>query len=436
MKRGMQNQLLSSTAQSAVFARTRYAPMQFQQHADSLLLRSYVNRVAIYAALARLFIVVLFQVTNIHVSLRLSPDSEYYHRTAIQINRDINSGIEPDRAWVDQGWFRFTALVYRYAGNLPWVIQLFNVAASVLTIYVAASLAWRTTGDKFVVKITALIVGFFPSFIYWSCLMLKDPIAILAVTTIVNSVVAMRHTVSIKHLAFAIVSMIALLGVRDYMFFVTLWCSCASLLLFPQRVRSQLAGLVMIAVLIAIPFVLGFGVAGIDFVNSSRYFDVDYINHVRVAMGDHGTGALFEPDKIGQWGDDYWQNLINALKGVFFLVFVIDLTDVDGVRQLIAFPEAVAVIFLLPTMFKGIKYMWRNRRIAAPILVFTSVIAIVYLSATTNMGALFRWKMQIMPMLSIIIGSGMAHHSKGEVFKIAMYFVHRFEPRNQSRIFR
>lgn len=382
--------------------------------------KKFLKTVLIWALAIRVALAVVLTAGGLTYKLRLSPDSERYHRVAIEINADIENKVSTRYTWQDHGWFRFTALVYRVFGAHSWIIQACNITFSVLTIYIVSILASRICKDIFVYRAAVGFTAFFPSFIYWSCHMLKDPIAILAMTTLITGTVILRHQFSWRWMLAVIGTLLVYFGIRDYMFFVGgflfLISITISLPAFGKSVGSAVIALPI--VLCALPYFLGMGLFGYTFFTESHYFDLEYINHVRGAMGDHGSGAMYSDGRdVGVWTGDVLNNAKVALTGIFYFFFVIDLTDVSSIRQILALPEVILFIVLLPSMWRGVRIAYRQRKRMLPLLTFVFVVMVVYLSATTNMGALFRWKMQVMPALMILIAMGIRSKPKSYLYR-------------------
>lgn len=383
--------------------------------------REFLKKVLIWAFVIRIGIVMIFVATDAIYHLRLSPDSERYHREAQEINVELDTNIQPIYGWKDDGWFRFTALVYRYLGAHSLWIQILNVSFSVLTVYVASILASQICKDPFVYRATVLFTAFFPSFIYWSCMMLKDPIAILAMTTIITGTIILRDGFSLRWLLVTVAALLVFYGVRDYMFFVSgAIFAGATILFLPRKHGSYWSAVASVPTVVCIlPLALGLGWFANQYYKDSIYFDMDYINNVRVAMGDHGTGAMFksEDGEVATWGDDMLSNIATASKGVFYFFFVIDITNVNSTRQIMALPEVILLMLLMPSLWRGMKTAWKHRVKMIPLLLFVFIVMAVYLSATTNMGALFRWKMQVMPAMMILIAMGVRLKPDGLFFR-------------------
>lgn len=371
--------------------------------------RIFILRISLLALAVRIIVVSVLKATNLIYTLRLSPDSERYHREAITINHLLAFGVEPHYRWQDDAWFRFTALIYRYLGEQPLYIQAINIAFATVTVALSHRLALAVSGNLLVARMTAIFCAFNPALVYWSCLMLKDPAGIFAMTLLVLAAVELRRQSSMFWLVGACAALTIFLGIRSYMFLVL--GMIFSLCMIAFRPLSQVLSLRNIACLalvtIALPNFLGQGTLGLDFYRNARYFDLEYINHVRVAMGDHGKGRIFEDD-VAIWGSDMISNLSAALRTAFYFFFVIDIADIASTRQLMALPEAIFILVFFPALAAGSLLCWRRREILAPLAVFGLGAMSVYISATTNMGALFRWKMQIMPIIGILVSLGIA----------------------------
>ena len=92
--------------------------------------KKFLKTVLIWALAIRVALAVVLTAGGLTYKLRLSPDSERYHRVALEINADIENKVSTRYTWQDHGWFRFTALVYRVFGAHSWIIQACNITFS------------------------------------------------------------------------------------------------------------------------------------------------------------------------------------------------------------------------------------------------------------------------------------------------------------------
>ena len=208
------------------------------------------------AFLLRAALSVAFWITDAIFLFRLSPDGERYHRVGIWIMREMERGFFNWPNWVDNGWFQFTGLVYFLFGPYAGLIQLLNVILGVLTVAVVYFLALEVSQSSHVARISAFLVAVFPSFVFWSCLMIKDPAAILAMTLLVLCTVKLRKKFGFGWLLLLIGALLTFLGIREYMFFMATGMIALSILLFPPTTRFSSGSWIVLIALAFVPMVL------------------------------------------------------------------------------------------------------------------------------------------------------------------------------------
>ncbi len=395
--------------------------------------RAFLVRLIVLAWVVRLAVVIIFSMTDAIQILHLSPDSYRYHVYGVNIMQEMNRGVFNWPNWIDNGWFQFTGFVYYLIGPYPFLIQLVNITLSALTIVPVYLIAREISDDPRVRRMSAILTAFFPSFIYWSVLMLKDPAAIFALALIGYGVTVLRLRFRMTALFWIVFGLLIFLGTREYLFIVLIFLICASFLLFPYRPARNLLRAVMVCVIVALlPAIFGLGVFGWTFIGTSAYFDLDKLNHIRVAMGDHGTGALFDHGNVHTWGNSWTSDIFAILKTVFSVFIPVNPADIGSPRQLMAVPEIIIIIFLIRPLFHGLAILWKTRQKAIPLLVICFGVLAVYVAGTTNAGALFRWKTQIMPFFFIMMAVGIFYLEKGIVYRLLNRFVGKrrttFEP--------
>jgi hypothetical protein len=199
-------------------------------------------------------------------------------------------------------------------------------------------------------------------------------------------------------------TLLGFLGVREYFFFVGAVIVSASLL--PVFGRSSVSTASLVVVVLgfgALSWSLGYGLWGHEFFTKSQYTDMEYINATREEM-NKGTGAIGSSTWGGSLGDD----IQNALLGVYYFLFSVNPLEVANARQAMAVPEMLALMLAVLPMWRGFRVTWRRfRPTAIPLIVFGISVLAVYVSATTNMGALYRWRMQAFPFLFSILAAGL-----------------------------
>lgn len=380
----------------------------------------FLLRVFVGAWIVRAIGVAIIATTDAIRQLSLSPDSLRYHREGMAIAEQMRDGFFNAPNWIDNGWFQFTGLVYWLLGPDPVYIQLVNITLSALTPLIVFRIVLAVYRVEKLARVVALLVAFFPSFIYWSCLMLKDPLSIFSISLLVLAVVRLREGFRLAPLIAMPAALLALLGIREYLFFVCLFLVLASYL--PVQGRRTVPLLLTMAGLVLLmgtaTWLAGFGVLGSDYIRQSHYFDLEYINQSRINIS-HGTGAFFAAPETAVWGEGFASSARAALAALYFFFVSIDLTQIGSARQLMALPEILAILCLLPSLARGLRYSWLHlRQDSLPLAVFAFGLLAVYGSAATNMGAMFRWRMQALPLLLTFMVYGVFIYGRGPIHRV------------------
>lgn len=372
------------------------------------------------ALLLRVTAVVVIFLTDAIRTLELSRDSLKYDAVGKQIARELQ--YEPINwvEWIDDGWFQFIGLVYYLFGEHMILIQLFNVllgALGALLVFRVALLVYR---ELRIAKFAGYLFALFPSFVYWSALPLKDTFGIFCLLLMVYALVRLRERFDAKYLAYAALSVIGLVAIREYMFVVATGLAIVSLApLAGRQVARYLLGMVGVVIVIgSLGAALGLGFLGLDFFEESQYFDLEYINQTRETL-NRGNTAFFEDASQAAWGQNLFNDIQNAALSAFYFFFSIDVTNVGRARQLMALPEMLALFIAIPALVAGVLTTWReHRHRALPVIIFGFGVMAVFTSATTNMGALFRWRMQALPFFLIMLAYGVYVRRKGLLYGI------------------
>lgn len=380
----------------------------------------FLLRVFTAAWLVRAIGVAIIALTDAIRQLSLSPDSLRYHREGMAIAEQMRDGFFNAPNWIDNGWFQFTGFVYWLLGPEPVFIQLINITLGALTPLIVFRIVLAVYRVEKLARVVALLVAFFPSFVYWSCLMLKDPLSIFCISLLVLAVVRLREGFRVMPLIAMPAALVALLGIREYLFFVCLFLVIVSYL--PVQGRRTVPLLLTMCSLVllmgAATWFAGFGVLGSDYIRQSHYFDIEYINQSRINIS-HGSGAFFAAPETAVWGEGFASSARAAIAALYFFFVSIDLTQIGSARQLMALPEILVILCLLPSLARGLRYSWLYvRQASLPLAVFAFGLLMVYGSAATNMGAMFRWRMQALPLLLTFMVYGAFIHGRGPIHRV------------------
>ncbi len=354
----------------------------------------------------------------------ISRDSLRYHEEGIRIAKQYIEGGIIWSNWIDDGWFEFTGLVYSFLGADMFWIQLFNIFIGAITGVLTYLIASKVYNNEPVARFAGYATALFPSFIYYSAIPLKDTASLMALLLMVWSAVNLRDKYSLRYAGYIVLSLLIVLALRDYLFFVCLALLAVSF--GPVSSRRIVRYITLMAgggmLLGCVAYTLGFGFFGLDFLDNSRYFDIDYINQTRTAL-NRGRGHMFSDPASIEWGSSWFNDVKNLLMGVYFFFFSIDPTDVTRARQWFALPEMLVLLLAFSSIVRGVAQTWRHKRqYALPVMIFAFGIMAVYSSATTNMGAMFRWRMQALPFFMMMASYGIYLRQRGALFRVMRFF--------------
>jgi hypothetical protein len=364
--------------------------------------RAFLWRLCISAWLFRLLIIVLYALTDAIERFNLSLDHRRYDNEGIWVMNAMNYGDFALKSWIDDGWFQFVGLIYFLLWPSPVLIQLINITLSVVTVIPLFLMIRELTADVRVQRFYAILIAFFPSIMFWSTLMLKDPAAILAVALVIYGVFVLRQRFSLWPLLGLLAGLVIFIGTRTYLFIVIVMLMPAAFLLFPAGKRQIPWRIIILPALIGLlPMAIGYGYFASGEFQQSMYFDIDYINAVRGSMST-GSGALFD-DGGHTWGRGIGSDIWLAVTTLFAIFVPVNPFELANVRQLAALPFVLVMFYLFPFLVRGVRYLWAQRSLTTPIMIFATGVLAVYIGGTSNTGALFRWTAQVMPYFLLAI---------------------------------
>lgn len=391
--------------------------------------RAFLWRLCISAWLFRLAIIILYALTSAIKRFDLSLDHIQYDKQGVLVMNAMNYGDFALKSWIDDGWFQFVGLIYYLLWPSPFLVQLINITISTLTVIPLFLIMRELTGDVRVQRFYAVLIAFFPSIMFWSTLMLKDSAAILAVALVIYGVFVLRQRFSLWPLLGLLAGLTIFMGTRTYLLIVVVMLMPAAFLLFPSgKSRIPLRAIILPALIGLVPMAIGYGYFASGEFQRSMYFDIEYINHVRGSMAA-GSGSMFE-DGGHTWGRGIGSDIWLAVTTLFAIFVPVNPFELANVRQLAALPFVLVMFYLFPYLVRGVRHMWRLRRLTAPIMIIATGVLAVYVGGTSNTGALFRWTAQVMPYFLLAISLAAFTRQRSALARFATWTVMQFsQPR-------
>jgi hypothetical protein len=355
----------------------------------------------------------------------LSRDSIKYDMIGRELAESFSQGNFNLSLWVDHGWYQLIGWIYFLIGPYLLVTQALNAVAMGAAAVLTYRIGMKTFRVEPAARVAAYTAAFFPSALYYTSLPLKEACSIFAVCSVVWGVLFMQQRQIVVGIRWIAIGLLITASLRVYLVFVYL--GCIALSLAPIRAKNFAQTIFVFLTWSGSLALLFFAIANtfkIDFTEYEhlQYFDLEYINHIRMDMGT-GSGKLFANDADAAFGEGLDQDIINAVKGVFFFFMSIDVFNIRSSRQMAAIPEMLFMIGCIPNLWAGVTSGWKNfpRRLL-PLLLFTAALIAVYGGAATNMGAMYRWRLQALPFLLLIVCYGATVRRRGPLYTIIQKF--------------
>lgn len=358
----------------------------------------------------------------------ISRDSIKYHELGQQIAVRYSLGQIDWLRWIDNGWYEFVGVLYWLGPQKIWFVQSVNVAFAALAATFITRTGLLAYKDWRIGAGAALMVTLFPSFVHFTSLATKDAVGLLAVSLFVWGLVSLRANRPIAPAMLAIAAALLIyMTIRMYMVYALTFVGLLSLGPWDRVSRSAALwyGMIAVAMAGALMAFWGIGFLGLDHEVARSYYDLDYINLTRERLS-RGSGAI----EAEAWGQSLFADISNVGLGLYYFFFSINIFDVENLRQLSALPEMLVFLAAMPVLVRG---MWatlvRRRHIALPVLLVGVTVMAIYSSATTNMGALFRWRMQAIPFFILVAVYGASLRPDSLIWSLNSRLCEWFLPR-------
>lgn len=391
------------------------------------------RQLAVVTILSRLALVASLLLIEGSVQ-ELSRDSAQYDARARSIaETQYATGNIHWELWLDHGWQQLLGGIYYLFGPHLILILALNCLLVSMAVIVVFRIGLEVFRSVEVARTSAYLFSLFPSVVYYTSLPLKEAPAVLALSLIVWGTVQLK--VGRRKMGFVnlVCGLAVIAMLRLYLVYI---CGvCVAVCLLPINLRGGLVGFLRLGAC-GVALVAGIGLLAHqaeitpDDHESLKYFDLDNLNEVRLTLSSSGKARFFNFEHEEQESAVFGQSAANdatlVTKGLFFYLFSIDLFNLKRVRQMAAIPEMLFFLYCVPCLYSGVADSWRRfpHRVV-PVMLMLLALVTVYSSATTNMGAMYRWRMQSLPFLMMLITYGAAVRHRGILHDVLKRFAYR-----------
>jgi hypothetical protein len=371
----------------------------------------------------RFGLVLMLQATGLERTLKLTKDAFLYDSVGKQIAEHYrtNGGTSwPDRVTgvLDHLYEHFVGLTYYFTDDSMLVVRLINAIAGCLAILATWRMA-RYVTDADTAYRCGLWACFFPTQFYYSCLPVRDAHSTLAMTLVFLGMTALTAGGKRTHVLALPLGILLTAGYRTYvatvLFFLVPAGLLAAMLLARSQRKSQFLGRAAVLGVIALGVA---GPAGMEKLSSTgkagQVMDMDYWNSTRQKM-NRGSGALYGDDEVPELGKSIIDTAQGVAIGLYFFFVSVNPTEMDSIRQWMAVPEVLIVLYMVPKLYCGFRRIMRYHRFEFIAVLFVAVaITFAYSSVTTNAGPLMRWRLQVANVYIVIAAIGLSRSYSSE----------------------
>jgi len=385
-----------------------------------------ILRVFWIGMMLRVGLVLTLQATGLERTLKLTKDAFLYDRIGKQIAEHYrtNGGTSwPYRVSgvLDHLYEHFVGLTYYLTDDSMLVVRLCNSLAGGLVILATWRMA-RYVTDSDTAYRCGLWACFFPTQFYYSCLPVRDAHSTLAMTLVFLGMTALTAGGKRTHVMALPLGILLTAGYRTYVATVLVFLVPAGLFAAMLLARSQKKTLFLGRAALLGVIALGVaGPAGIEKLSSTgkaaQVMDMDYWNSTRQKM-NRGSGALYGGDEVPELGKSIVSTVQGVAIGLYFFFVSINPAEMDSVRQWMAVPEVLIVLYMIPKLYRGFRRIMRYHRFEFIAVLFVAVaITFAYSSVTTNAGPLMRWRLQVVNVYIVMAAIGLSRNYAVETKK-------------------
>lgn len=366
--------------------------------------RKFLFLLALAALLIRLlFVVVTYSFDSNFTNYVRTSDALYYEYMGRLIADAWHGGGSFEIHKNNFGYQYWNGLVYYLAGFKPALVIVLNSITSICVAFNLYFIALRISSGPGAARVSFVLAAFFPSAILWSSLNLKDSFIIFLITLIVKQYLELMENFRLEKALFMALPLMALVSMRFYAGILLGICISLSYLFtatrFPQWQRVIYALAIFMVTGITLQQ-MGYGFMGTDYV-FSQSFETIGEQHQKGAYG----GAAYAEEAAF----DSWTSALKYLPvGVFYFLFAPLPWQSFGPIRIVAVPEMMFLYFAYGYFVTGFRHLWQNQRGACLFLLLViASFGFIYSLGASNMGGLYRVRLQVIMIAFIFISEGM-----------------------------
>jgi hypothetical protein len=293
--------------------------------------------------------------------------------------------------------------LYAVIGRNMLAVQFVNAVVGAATAPAAFICAYHIFKNITVARVTAFFVAFFPSLVLWSSQGLKDGPIVFFLVMAILATLKLGEQLSVKYFVVLVVSLLGLLSLRFYVFYMAIAAIGGSFLIGMRQASARSLAQQLVAV-------VGIGLA-LTYLGVLRTASGQFEQFGSLKQAQRSRGDLVATANTGFGKDVDISTTTGALsaipQGAAYLLFAPFPWQLANLRQSITLPEMLVWWMSFPLLVLGIWFTIKHRlRQSLPILIFTSMLTLAYSVFQGNIGTAYRQRSQLLVFYFIFVSVG------------------------------
>jgi 4-amino-4-deoxy-L-arabinose transferase-like glycosyltransferase len=300
------------------------------------------------------------------------------------------------------GMSYIVAIIYFCVGRNPLAVQFFNSVVGAATAPVIFLCTYHIFRNLRAARVAAILTAFFPSLILWSSLGLKDATVVFALSLTMLATLKLTDKIDVKFIALLLISLIGLLTLRFYIFYMMLIVVGGSFVIGSGT--RNMSGLIRNFVLL---IMVGLSLTYLGVLRNApkdfeTYGNLEKVQEVRKDATRANSSFGKEVDVSTTSG------ALTAIPlGLLYVLFAPFPWQFGSLQQAFTFPEMLVWWASFPLLIVGMKYSLQHKlRETAPVFMFTILTTLVYSLFQGNVGTAYRQRAQLLIFYFIFVAVG------------------------------
>ncbi len=302
------------------------------------------------------------------------------------------------------GMVYMVAAIYGLIGRNMLATQLVNAVFGAATAAIIFLCAHRVFNNLRVARFASIAVAFYPSLVLWSSQGLKDGPIVFFLALAILSTLRLGEKLSAKYVTALICSLIALLSLRFYVFYMICIAVVGAFVIGMQAVTAKSFVRQFVAMLLLGLALTYFGVTRSANVQFERYGSLERVQRSRLDAATSAESGFMKDVDVSSSGGA----LATIPVGMIYLLFAPFPWQMASLRQSITLPEMIVWWASVPLLVLGMWFSMKYRlRMISPMLIFTAMLSLAYSVFQGNVGTAYRQRAQLLVFYFIFAAVGL-----------------------------